>query len=72
MKKVVFRWVTTIIDFESEEEWKEYRKKHYWDRGISHFIKSEGWTGNDTFHTGKSVYTVEIYTEYNEKYNAGF
>jgi hypothetical protein len=70
MKKVVFKWVTTMIDFESEQEAKDYIKKHY--KGIPHFIKSEDYTSNDTFNTGKPVYTVEIQTKYNDKYNAGF
>ena len=72
MKKVVFKWITTMIDFESEQEAKDYIKKHYKDKGISHFIKSEKWTGNDTFNTGKDVYTVEILTKYNDNYNTGF
>lgn len=72
MKKIVFKWVTTIIDFETEQEAKDYIKKHYKDKGVYHYVKSEQWTSNNTFNTGKDVYTVEILTKYNNSYNAGF
>jgi hypothetical protein len=73
MKKTVFKWVTTIIDYTSEEEAKKDIARMKKNKGI--FIKSEGWTSNGTFEEygkGERCYTVEVYTPYSDKYNTGY
>ena len=69
MKKVIFKWVSTVIDYETEDEAKkdiERMKK----KGML-IVKSQ-YTCNQTFEQGKGCYTVEVWKRYNRKYEAGF
>lgn len=74
MKKVIFKWVTTIIDYKTEEEAKaDIRKMR--QEGKYLVINREGWNKQPTFSKdGKDedVYTVEILTRFNKKVNTGF
>jgi len=69
MKKVVFKWVSTVIDYTSEIEAKkdaQRLKKKGW---ITH---SEQWTANETFEGQSQCYTVEYKSPYNSNYNTGY
>lgn len=60
MKRVVFAWVTVVLDFDSKEELEKYKLDNY-DKGW-HF-------GDESINEG--FYTLEVHRKYG-KYNAGW
>lgn len=72
MKKIVFKWVTTVIDYTSEVEARRDIQKL---REKGYRVQREQWTANSTFEEQgqkDKCYTVEYISPYNDKYNTGF
>jgi hypothetical protein len=75
MKKVVFKWVTTMVDYDTEANAKKDIARIKKAKGGNVFIKDEGWTSNSTFEEvngSVKCYTVEYCTRYNDKINPGW
>jgi hypothetical protein len=60
MKRVVFAWVTVVLDFDTMEELQKYKLDNY-DKGW-HF-------GDESINEG--FYTLEVHRKYGN-YNAGW